>query len=208
MHPLAAPLLGALAVKPGMGGAAERRAPAPAHQPVADVVVDRYQVPGRRRAGGDGAKLGGEFRPDPLVGIDLDDPGAAAGVDPGMAARTFALPRALDDVVGEAGGDFARAVAAAVEHDDQLVGKAEAGEAVGKLGLLVAGHDQRRKQNPAAHAAALATRRHSSRAAASALSTDRLSISVSVVRWSKPGGNSSANGTAVCATAQWSPHGA
>src|ERR1700733_12948813 len=58
------------------------------------------------------------------------------------------------------------------------------------------------------HAALLATRDHRSRAAASAASTDRLSISVSVVRWSNPMRYISSPGISVRATAVFSPHGA
>src|SRR5205807_7667035 len=107
VDPLVAPAFAAAAEQPGMRRAAERGAPAPAHQAVGDVIVDRDQVPIRRRACRNGADLGGELRPDALVGIDFEDPLAMAGGDPGVAARPFALPFALDDAIGETGGDMA-----------------------------------------------------------------------------------------------------
>src|SRR5829696_7497400 len=114
-------MLGAAAKQAGMGRAPERGAPAVPHEPVADVIVDRDQVPRRGRTRRDRRDLGGELRPDPLVGIDLDDPLAATGGDAGVAARAFALPGALEDAVGEAPRDVERTVLAAVEHDDDLV---------------------------------------------------------------------------------------
>ena len=129
--------------------------------------------------------------------------GAARG-NPGVAARPLALPGALDDALGEAACDVLRAVFAAVEHDDDLVGEAEPRQALGELRFLVMGDNERREQwrergiggarralagrdrhDPAPAAAASgspAMRCNSSRAAVSAMATDRLSISVSVVR--------------------------
>ena len=190
-----------------MSRPAERGAPAPAHQPLADIIVDRDQVPGGRRAGDDRADFGGEFRAYPLVGVDFENPVAAAGGDPGVAARPFPLPSPFDDAVGEPAGDLARPVGAAVEQDDDLVGKAQTGEAVGELRLLVMRDDEGGEAGRAqrylsdSRPRSLATRRHSRRAAASATSTDRLSISVSVVRWSKPGPNIASGGSAVRTTA-------
>src|SRR5207253_3019981 len=81
---------------------------------------------------GDGpADLGGEFGRHSLVSVDLDDPVAAAGVDPGVPARPFPLPRALNEPIGRAPRDLTGSVAAAVEHNDDFVGKTERGEAVG-----------------------------------------------------------------------------
>src|SRR5205823_10127544 len=132
------------------------------------------------------------FRPDPLIGVDLEDPRAAAGGDPGVAPPALAFPGALDDVIGEPPRDLARAVLAAIEHDDELVGEAEPRQAFGELRLLVARDDERRQTlRPGnrrhggrrlagrdAHCPALATagspavRRHSWRAAALAISTE------------------------------------
>src|SRR5438477_12696149 len=119
-------MLCAFAEQPGICRAAERGAPAPADEPVADVIVDRDQMPVRRRMFDDGSDLVSETRRDALVGVDLDDPLATAGGNAGIAARTFALPGALDDFVGEFAGDVRRAVGAAIEHDDDLVGEGEA----------------------------------------------------------------------------------
>ncbi len=81
-------------------------------------------MPRGRRAGDDLPDLGRELRRNPLVGIDFEDPVTAAGVDPGVAARSFPLPSAFDEPLGEPAGDLARPVGAAVEDDDDLVGKA------------------------------------------------------------------------------------
>src|SRR6185437_2075894 len=85
----------------------------------------------------------------------------------------------------------------------------EALEAGGELRLLVMRDDEDGERGPGqGHAAAPPWRRHSSRAAASAASTESESISVSVVRWSKPGPMSRSGGIAVRATAVRSPQGA
>src|SRR3984893_18791218 len=71
---------------------AEGGPPPPPHQPPADIVIDRDQVP-RSRRGRDGlADLGGEFGRHSLVSVDLDDPVGAGGVDAGVRARGLALP--------------------------------------------------------------------------------------------------------------------
>src|SRR5262249_61454858 len=49
MHPLLTPALGALAEQGAVGRPAKGGAPPPAHQPPADIVIDRDQVPRRRR---------------------------------------------------------------------------------------------------------------------------------------------------------------
>src|SRR5689334_4879870 len=100
-------------------------------------------MPRRLRTADDGPYFGGELGANPLVGVDFENPFAAAGGDAGVAARPLAFPGALDDPVGELAGDLRRAVVAAVEHDDDLVGEGEPGEAVAELGLLVAGDHQR-----------------------------------------------------------------
>src|SRR5262249_44758714 len=110
-----------------------------------------------------------------------------------------------DDAAGEFQRDLARAVGAAVEDDDQLVGKAEPRQAVGELGFLVVGDDQRRQQD-VAHAASARWRK--AHTAASTRSTHSESISVSVVRWSNPGPISSAGARSVCTIAVQRPHGA
>ncbi len=120
------------------------------------------------------------------------------------------LPGALDDPVGIAPGYLARAVGAAVEDDDDLVGKGEGIETVGKLALLVAGDDEGGEERGgiAAHAAALATRAHNWQAAAAAAATEIPSIRVPVVRWSKPGPISLSGERGVHTVAQCAPHGA
>ena len=58
-----------------------------------------------------------------LVGIDLDDPVAAAGLDTAVAARAFDLPGAFDDARAGISRDLGRAVSGTIEHDDDLVGE-------------------------------------------------------------------------------------
>ena len=55
-----------------------------------------------------------------------------------MTAFTLALPGALDDTGAEGLGDGFGPVGRAVEDDDDLVGEAQAAEAIGQLALLVA----------------------------------------------------------------------
>ena len=74
------------------------------------------QVPARRRARHDRADFGSQFRAHALVGVDLENPIAAAGGNPGLPARRFSRPSPFDHPAGELAGDFARAVGAAVEQ--------------------------------------------------------------------------------------------
>src|SRR5579863_4881727 len=115
MDALLTPELRALAVERGMRRTAEGSAPAPAHQMAADIIVDRDEMPVGAGPRGDLADFRRQFRRHPFVGVDFDNPPAATEVDAGVAARTLALPGALDDPVGVAEGDRARAVGAAVE---------------------------------------------------------------------------------------------
>jgi hypothetical protein len=158
--------------------------------------IGRTTHPSRRRIPDNGGYLGGEVGTDPLVGVDFEHPVTAARRDPGVAPLPFALPGALDDPIGKASGDLGRSIVAAVEHDDDLVGEAEAGQAVGKLPFFVARDDKGGKRRAKrrgegglrrcdfgdAHAASLAARCQRRIAAASTESTERVSISVSVVR--------------------------
>src|SRR5216683_3119722 len=210
MDPLTSPLLGAFAEQGGVGRPPERGAPSPAHQPPADIVVDRDQVPRCRRRSDDPPDFGRQLLRHPLVGIDFEDPVTAAGVDPGMSACPFPLPGAFDDQLGEPARDLAGSISAAVEYDDDLVGEAEGTEAVGKLALLVVDNDEGRegRRSGPAHAAMLSIERHRRRAPASAASTERPSISVSVVRWSKPGPNIASGGSTERTNAARCPQGA
>ena len=65
-----------------------------------------------------------------------------AGLDPGVAARPLPLPGAFHDPVGESEGDIAGSIAAAIEHDDDLVGKGECRETIDKLPLFIVSDDQ------------------------------------------------------------------
>src|SRR5262249_2857652 len=184
MNPLVAPPLGLFAEECAMGRPPERRAPSPAHQPRADVVVDRNEVPCGRRVGSYAPNLRSELRWNPLVGIDFEDPVTAAHVDAGVTARPFPLPSTFDEAVGEPVSDLARPIGAAVEDDNDLIGKAQTAQAFGQLPLLVVDNDKDGEgglQRPV-HASAFVTERHRRHAAASASSTERPSISVSVVR--------------------------
>ena len=184
MNPLVAPPLGPLAEERAVGRPPERRTPPPAHQPRADIVVDRDEVPCGGRTGDNPPDLGREIRGNPLVGIDFENPIAATDVDPGMATRSFPFPGTFDEPPGESVGDLAGPISAAIEDDDDLVGKGQTSEAFGQLALLVVDNDKGGEAGSALsiHAAALATERHKRQAAASAASTERPSISVSVVR--------------------------
>ena len=141
----------------------------------------RHEVPRRRRGGDDLPNFFGKPQGHPLVGIDFENPVAAAGVDPGVPARPLALPGALDQAIGKAPRYLPRAVTTAIEHDDDLVGKVDTGKAIGKLTLFVPDDDNGREPR-SVHAAALATRSHNRHEAASAAATESPSISVSVVR--------------------------
>src|SRR5262249_52402699 len=125
---------------------------------------------------------------------DLEDPSAQAGIDAGVPARPLPLPDTFNEVPREAERYLRRPVMAAVEHDHDIVGKTETGQALGKLVLLVVGDDEGRKLQPT-QAAALVTERHSRSAAASTASTERPSINVSVLRWSKSRPNMTSGGS-------------
>ena len=44
-----APVLGAPSEEPGISGFAEKSAPSPSYETIADIIVDRHKVPSRRR---------------------------------------------------------------------------------------------------------------------------------------------------------------
>ena len=178
---------------PALGPAAEqtrrrayppRSAPAVAHQTAADVVVEGDQEMARLGAGDGGADFRGERFRDPLVGVDLEHPVAGAGGDAGVASRALDRPRALDHPRGETPGDLGRGIGGAVEDDHQIVGEAQAFEAVAELRRFVAGDDQDRQAGRAHLAPSSSWRRNSALAAASTASTPRVSIKVSWRRWS------------------------
>ena len=73
MHALIAPASWRrLRNSPAWRRSAERRAPAPPHQPVADVIVDRDQMPIGGRSGDDPPDFVGQPRRHALVGVDLE----------------------------------------------------------------------------------------------------------------------------------------
>src|SRR5271169_3200858 len=181
MDPLIPPLFRTCAIQRGMRRPAERPPPTPAHQSLADEIIDTHEVPRRERGGDNLPNFLGKLRGHPLVGIDFENPVAAAGVDPGMPARPLALPGALDQAIGKASRYLARAVTTAIKHDDDLVGKTHTGKAIGELTLFVPDDNDGRKPH-SVHAAALATRSHNWHEAASAAATESPSIKVPVVR--------------------------
>src|SRR5438270_1650836 len=190
-----------------MGRSAKGSAPPPSDTPFPDIIVHRDQVPSGGRGSHQSSDFGGKLGRYPLVGVDFENPFTGAGVDPGVPPWPLALPGAFDEAIGEAQGDLARAIATAVEHDDDLVGKPEAGQTIGELAFFIIGDDQSGKPQ-LIHAAALSTERQSRQAAASAASTDRPSIKVPVVRWSKPGPNIASGDSAEPTQAVRGPHGA
>ena len=94
-------------------------------------------MPAGGRGLGHSPDFGSELRGHPFIRIYLEDPIAPASVDPGVAAWPFPLPGSLDDVSGEAERDVARAILAAVQHDDDLVCESETRQTLGQLALLV-----------------------------------------------------------------------
>ena len=182
---LIAPLLGAGGEEAGRVHDSPRAAPAMAHQPLADEVVEGNQeVAGRRIADGR-ADLVRERLGHALVGIDLQSPVAAADCDPGMAARPFERPGAVHDRRAEALGDRPRLVGAAVEHDHDLVGEVERFQTVRELpGLVARDHEgrQARAGRRPRHAASPTVAARRARAPSSAISTVSVSISVSALR--------------------------
>src|SRR5215468_10869583 len=102
MHPLIAPLFGPLAEERSVRRSAEGSAPPPPYPPHPDVIVYRDEMPG----GGRGSDYPLDFRRelgcDPFIGINFEDPFAAARIDPGMPPRPLALPGAFDEAIGEA----------------------------------------------------------------------------------------------------------
>src|SRR5271167_2169633 len=181
MDPLLSPLFRTFAIERGVCRPAERRPPTPAHQTLADEIVDADEVPRRERGRYDVTNFVREPRGHPLVGIDFEDPVAAAGIDPGVPARPLALPGALDKAIGKAPRYLARAVETAIEHDHDLVGKAKTRKAIGELTFFIPDDDDGRELHPF-HAGAVATRSHNRHEAASAAAMESPSIKVSVVR--------------------------
>ena len=137
MNPLAPPNLRPLAEQPWILGLAEIGAPAVAHPPGADVVVDGDAVPVVARGGDDGADFAAERIGHPLVGVDLEYPFAVACLDAGIAAVALDRPVAFDEPVGEARRDLLRPVRALIEKHNDLVSEPEPLETLGKLLFLV-----------------------------------------------------------------------
>src|SRR4051794_30285661 len=79
VHPLIAPSFDALAIERGVSRPAKGRTPPPAHAALADVVIDRDEVPGGGRRSDHPLDFCGKTWCHPLVGIDFEDPFAAAG---------------------------------------------------------------------------------------------------------------------------------
>jgi hypothetical protein len=78
-----------------------------------------------------------------LVGVDLEDPVAAAGVEAGVASVALDLPGAFNETRAVALCNCSRTVRRAVEQDNDFVGEAKAGKACAEPRFLVAGDNQR-----------------------------------------------------------------
>ena len=71
----------------------------------------------------DAPGYGREPRGHSLVGVNLENPVPATGLDSGVTARPFPIPGPCDDTFGESERNVAGAIMAAVEHDDDFVRK-------------------------------------------------------------------------------------
>ncbi len=105
----------------------------------ADEVIVEARLLDRR------ADLGGQLGGHPLVGVDLQDPFTAAGLDAGSAPVALDRPGALDGPVGEPQGDVPGAVGATIEHDHGLVAERQRAQALVEPGLLVVGYHEGRE---------------------------------------------------------------
>src|SRR6185437_1083889 len=100
------PALAAGVVERGARGGAVIGAPAVTDELAADMVGDRDQEISLAGIGNDAADLVGKAGRHPLVGVDLDDPFAAAGSGAGSAALALHGPSALDDARAEHARDL------------------------------------------------------------------------------------------------------
>ena len=147
----------------------------------ADVIVHRDAVDVGIVFLGELAYLARQLGRNPFVGVDLKYPFALAEIDTEVAPVALDLPGALHQAVGVACGDISRRVGAFVQDDDDLVGEGETLQTGGEALFFVVDHHQSRKHGPA-HGTIARVFSHRSRAAASAASTLRLSIRLSVER--------------------------
>src|SRR5271169_6749522 len=143
MKPLIAPILRTAREEPCCGRDTPSPAPAVAHEPLTDIVVERNEKIAGCGVGDRGADFSREFGRDALVRVDLQNPIAAAGVDARHAPRPFDLPGTFEDARAVAQSDRLRAVRAAVEDHDDLIGETQAIETFGELVFLVARHHER-----------------------------------------------------------------
>ena len=121
----------------------EKRTPSPADKAVADVIIDRNQMPRGRRVRDDRADFGRQLRAHALVGIGFKYPIAGAGGDRRAAARGFPRPCSFENAIGKSARHLARTITAAVEQHDELIGKGKRGEAIGEPEFLVMGDNHR-----------------------------------------------------------------
>ena len=92
MDTLITPAFGPFGEEARCGTDAPRRAPAIAHQPVADIVVERDEKVARFR-GRDGLEdFPAQGVGNALVAIDFKDPRSLAGLDAGVVTITFQGP--------------------------------------------------------------------------------------------------------------------
>ena len=94
-----------------------------------------------RVGGQEGAELAAELGGELLVGVEREDPEAAALINGGVFLGGEALPRLGVDGGVEGAGDLDGAVGGAGVDDDDLVGELDAGEGAPEIGLLVVRDD-------------------------------------------------------------------
>ena len=126
-----------------------------------------------------------QLRRHTFVGIDFENPVAVAKFDAAIPPCALDLPCARLDPGAMGPRDLFGRVVTSVENDHNLVGEAQRVEAIGELGLFVVRHHERRQTRRMfldGHSRSSPTRRHKLADAPTTVSTDRLSISVSVVR--------------------------
>ncbi len=101
------PALDAAAIEPGRHDLAEARAPAAAHQGLADIVVQRHLEPVAAGPAMDGgAHLIGQRRIHPLVGLDFQHPLPQAGGRPRGLSLAFQREDPIDHPRAELARDL------------------------------------------------------------------------------------------------------
>lgn len=101
----------------------------------------------RVRRAEDGEDLVAKLDRQPLVGVEVEDPGPPCGIEAGVLVGVDEAVRAAvvdDHPVAEIAGDLRGAIRALHVDDDDLVGEIELGDALPDLaGLVLHGEDDR-----------------------------------------------------------------